>query len=100
MPALLPKPTLIGILGFTFLVPCMVVHAETALDCLPPVPPTPVTDRGTLAEYRDEIAAEYSDYFDEAQTYLRCLEAARASVTDEVNQTIADYQRLGTVPDD
>ena len=100
MPSLLAKPSVIGIVVFAFLVPCPLAQAGTAMDCLPPVPPTPVTDQGTLAEYRDEIAAEYSDYFDEAQTYLRCLEAARASVTEEVNQTIVDYQRLGTVPDD
>jgi hypothetical protein len=91
---------MIGILVFAFLVPCLLARAETPMDCLPPVPPTPVTDHGILAEYRDEIAAEYSDYFDEAQTYLRCLDAARTSVTEEVNQTIADYRRLGTVPDD
>lgn len=99
-----PCPTLklftISLLAVTLAMPGLVVHAETALNCLPPVPPLPVTDPATRAEYRREIGQEYAAYFDEAQTYLRCLETARASVTDEVNRVIADYQKLGTVPDD
>ncbi|MGQ0563537.1 MAG: hypothetical protein ACT4OK_00515 [Gemmobacter sp.] len=59
-----------------------------------------MTDLTTRAEYRREIGEEYTAYFEDAQSYLRCLETARASVTDEVNRVIADYQKLGTVPDD
>ena len=38
-------------------------------------------------------------YFDEAQTYLRCLDAARAEVSEEINRAIRDYQALGPEPD-
>ena len=78
---------------------CGVSQASTALDCLPPVPPAPVTDAATRAEYRLEIGQEFSAYFDEAQVYLRCLEAARAEVSEEINRAIHDYQALGEDPD-
>ena len=105
MSSLLPKPSMIGLLPFTLLapallIPAMLARAETALDCLPPVPPTPMQDAALRKEYQREIGAEYSDYFDEAQTYLHCLEAARASVTDEINRAIADYQSMGLGPPD
>jgi hypothetical protein len=100
MSSLLPKPSMIGLLPFALLVPVLLIpavlaRAETALDCLPPVPPSPVQDAALRAEYQQEIGAEYSDYFDEAQAYLHCLEAARSSVTDEINRAIADYRSLG-----
>ncbi len=76
-----------------------VARAATALDCLPPVPPAPVTDAATRAEYRVEIGQEFTAYFDEAQAYLRCLDAARAQVSEEVNRAIHDYQALGQDPD-
>ena len=76
-----------------------VSQASTALDCLPPVPPAPVTDAATRAEYRVEIGQEFTAYFDEAQTYLRCLDAARAQVSEEINRAIHDYQDLGEDPD-
>ena len=76
------------------------VRADTALECLPPIPPAPVNDAAVRKTYRSEIGEEYSAYFDDAQTYLRCLEAARAEITDEVNRAIADYQTLGPPPDD
>ena len=78
---------------------CGVSQASTALDCLPPVPPAPVTDAATRAEYRTEIGQEFTAYFDEAQSYLRCLDAARAQVSEEINRTIRDYQALGPEPD-
>ena len=31
--------------------------------------------------------------------YLRCLDAARAEVSEEINRAIRDYQALGTEPD-
>jgi hypothetical protein len=105
MSSLLPKPSMIGLLPFALLVPvllipAMLARAETSLDCLPPEPPSPVQDAALRAEYQQEIGAEYSDYFDEAQAYLRCLEAARSSVTDEINRVIADYQSMGLGPPD
>ena len=78
---------------------CDVAQGATALDCLPPVPPAPLTDAATRAEYRNEIGQEYSAYFDEAQAYLRCLDAARAEVSEEINRAIHDYQALGAEPD-
>ena len=77
-----------------------IAQGATALDCLPPVPPMPVTDAATRAEYRTEIGQEFTAYFDEAQAYLRCLDAARAEVSEEINRAIRDYQSLGPEPDD
>lgn len=76
-----------------------VAQAATSLDCLPPVPPAPVTDAATRAEYRTEIGQEFTAYFDEAQTYLRCLDAARAEVSEDINRAIRNYQALGQDPD-
>ena len=76
-----------------------VAMSATALDCLPPIPPAPVTDAATRAEFRVEIGQEFTAYFDEAQTYLRCLDAARAQVSEEINRAIHDYQALGEDPD-
>lgn len=78
---------------------CGVAQGATALDCLPPVPPAPVTDAATRAEYRVEIGQEFTAYFDEAQSYLHCLDAARAQVSEEINRAIRDYQALGPEPD-
>ena len=77
-----------------------VAMSATALDCLPPIPPAPVTDAATRAEFRVEIGQEFTAYFDEAQAYLRCLDAARAEVSEEINRAIRDYQALGPAPDD
>jgi len=76
-----------------------VAMSATALDCLPPIPPAPVTDAGTRAEYRTEIGQEFTAYFDEAQAYLRCLDAARAEVSEEINRAIRDYKSIGPEPD-
>jgi hypothetical protein len=76
-----------------------VAQAATALDCLQPVPPAPVTDAATRAEYRMEIGQEFTAYFDEAQAYLRCLDVARAEVSEEINRAIRDYQALSAEPD-
>jgi hypothetical protein len=78
---------------------CGVAQAATALDCLPPIPPAPVVDAATRAEYRTEIGQEFTVYFDEAQAYLRCLDTARAEVSVEINRAIRDYQALGQDPD-
>ena len=100
----MPDPTLnqaaAGLLCCALLCPGPMAWAGTALDCLPPLPPAPVNDDGTRFAYAAEIREEYVAYFYEAQTYLHCLESARADVTAEVNRAIADYQALGPVPDD
>jgi hypothetical protein len=71
--------------------------AQSVPDCLPPLPPLPVQDAAVRAEYRHELGQEYSAYFDAAQRYLRCLDAARSSVTADINRAIAAYRRLGPV---
>ena len=78
---------------------CGAAQTVTVLDCLPPVPPAPVTDAATRAEFRAEIGQELTAYFDEAQAYLRCLDAARSEVSDEINRAIRDYQSLVPEPD-
>jgi hypothetical protein len=59
-----------------------------------------VVDAATRAEYRTEIGQEFTVYFDEAQAYLRCLDAARAEVSEEINRAIRDYQAISAEPDD
>jgi hypothetical protein len=78
---------------------CGAAQTATVLDCLPPVPPAPVSDAATRAEYRTEIGKEFTAYFDEAQAYLHCLDAARAEVSEEINRAIHDFQALGPEPD-
>ena len=99
MPLRLPRPTCLIVATQLTMPVCGVVQAATALDCLPPVPPVPVTDAATRAEYRTEIGQEFTAYFDEAQAYLRCLDSARAEVSEEINRAIRDYQTLGKDPD-
>lgn len=65
--------------------------AQSTLNCLPPLKPSPVTDSGVRAEYAAEIREEYAAYFDDAQAFFRCIDEARAAVTEEVNQAILDY---------
>ena len=89
-----------GLLCCTLICSGSLARAGTALDCLPPLPPAPVRDDTTRVTYASEIREEYVTYFDDAQTYLHCLESARAEVTAEVNRAIADYQALGPAPDD
>ena len=99
MPLPSPRPLLTGLVGLMAMFLGSAALAVTTLDCLPPIPPAPVPDAGLRAEYRDEIGQEYSAYFDEAQAYLRCLDRARAAVTEEINRAIADYQALASGPD-
>lgn len=89
-----------GLLCCSLLCPGSSAQAATALDCLPPLRPAPVSNAGTRASYAAEIRDEYAAYFDDAQAHLHCLESARAEVTAEVNRAIADYQALGPAPDD
>lgn len=83
-------------LSMTFLValPQLGWADVSALDCEPPVSPEEVTDARVMAEYRDEISAEYMSYFDDAQRYLLCLDAARNAVDAELRTVLAAYQRF------
>ena len=100
MPDPSPNLPLAGLICCALLCCSSLTRAATALDCLPPRVPAPVNDGATRATYASEIREEYVAYFDEVQTYLHCLESARAEVTAEVNRAISDYQELGPVPDD
>ena len=62
--------------------------------CLPPVRPLLPISADLLREYRAELGAEFSEYFDLAGAYLRCLEAAGAATRQEIDAAIADYERL------
>ena len=99
MPTLLSRSARLVVATLLTKLVCGVAQGATALDCLPPSPPAPVTDAATRAEYRTEIGQEFTAYFDEAQAYLRCLDAARAEVSEEINRAIHDYQALGEDPD-
>ena len=89
-----------GLIFCALLGAATIAQAGTALDCQPPIPPAPVSDPAIRKAYGPEIRSDFLAYFDEAQTHLRCLESARAAVTDEVNQAIADYQAFGPPPAD
>lgn len=95
----LPRRTRFVFVALLTMPVCGLAQGATALDCLPPIPPAPVVDSATRAEYRSEIGQEFTAYFDEAQAYLRCLDAARAEVSEEINRAIRDYQALGQDPD-
>lgn len=99
MPLCLPRRAYLFVAALLTIPVGGVAQAATALDCLPPVPPAPVADAATRAEYRAEIGQEFTTYFDEAQAYLRCLDAARGEVSEEINRAIRDYQELGPEPD-
>ena len=99
MPTLLSRSARLVVATLLTKLVCGVAQGATALDCLPPIPPAPVTDAATRAEFRVEIGQEFTAYFDEAQAYLRCLDAARAAVSEEINRVIRDYQSLGQEPD-
>jgi hypothetical protein len=99
MPTLLSRSARLVVATLLTKLVCGVAQGATALDCLPPIPPAPVTDAATRAEFRVEIGQEFTAYFDEAQAYLRCLDAARAEVSEEINRAIRDYQSLVPEPD-
>ena len=99
MPTLLSRSARLVVATLLTKLVCGVAQGATALDCLPPIPPAPVTDAATRAEFRVEIGQEFTAYFDEAQTYLRCLDAARSEVSEEINRAIRDYQSLVPEPD-
>ena len=100
MPDPSPNLPVAGLICCALLWPGSPARAGTALDCLPPLAPAAVRDDATRVAYASEIREEYVTYFDDAQTYLHCLESARAEITAEVSRAIAEYQALGPAPDD
>ena len=65
----------------------------TSFDCLPPVPPSAALP-DLLREYEAELRVEYSVYFDDAQAYLVCLDAAGRTMRADVQATLEAYRRL------
>ena len=100
----MPRPSLrslpLGLLGLLTVSLPSTAHAQSQIDCLPPLRPQPVTDAAVLAEYAKEIREEYAVYFDEVQTFFHCIEQVRAAVTEDVNQAIIDYGALEAMPPD
>jgi hypothetical protein len=47
-----------------------------------------------MREYETELRVEYSIYFDEAQAYLTCLDAAGRTVRADVQAALEAYRRL------
>ncbi|WP_371158339.1 hypothetical protein [Jannaschia sp. 2305UL9-9] len=88
----------------TFAILIMLIAAPTAAQpfdrfdgtpyCLPPVRPLLPISADLLREYRVELGTEFSEYFDLAGAYLRCLDAAGAATRQEIVAAIADYERL------
>ena len=62
--------------------------------CLPPARPTLPVSGETIREFRQELGAEFDEYFDLAQAYLRCLAAAQEATNRDVQAAIEDYNRM------
>ena len=90
------RPTIVILIGLAALpasAQSVDVHGGTPY-CLPPIRPLLPISTDLLREYRVELGAEFSEYFDLAGAYLRCLEAAGATTRDEIDAAIADYRRV------
>ena len=66
----------------------------TAMDCVPPLVPSTEASPSLLRDFEDEIRAEFNDYFDEAQRYIHCLDAASQSANREVLEVLEAHRRL------
>ena len=100
MPPPFPRAIPLGLLALFSVALPMSAAAQSLLDCVLPLRPSPVTDAAVAAEYAREVREEYVVYFDEAQTFFRCIEQVRTAVTEDVNQAIVDYGALEPVPPD
>ena len=81
----------LGLLAAIFAALPRLAPAQDLVDCALPLRPAMVKDPRAQAEHASELRDEYALYFDDAQSFFRCLELARFIVTEEVNQAIADY---------
>ncbi|SCZ73552.1 hypothetical protein SAMN04488118_11758 [Epibacterium ulvae] len=61
--------------------------------CDPPFAPA-LTSPDLAREYREEFKQDFERYFSEAQAYLLCIEEEKASVMEEVRQTVQRYDRF------
>ena len=66
----------------------------TSLDCVPPVLPDTQASTALLQDFGPEIRSEFSAYFDAAQRYIRCLDAASQSARGEVRDVLDAHRRL------
>ena len=63
----------------------------TSLDC---VPPETQASAPLLQDFGPEIRSEFSAYFNAAQRYIRCLDAASQSAHGEVRDVLDAHRRL------
>ncbi len=66
----------------------------TSMDCIPPLYPMTDASADLVRDFEDQIRAEFSAYFDEAQSYLNCLAAAQNSATEEINDVLEAHRRM------
>ena len=66
----------------------------TAMDCVPPLTPDTTASASLVREFEGEMRAEFSAYFDAAQSYIRCLDAASQSARREVEEVLIAHRRL------
>lgn len=64
------------------------------MDCLPPLIPLLDPTPDLVADFENEIRQEFDTYFDEAQSYIKCLEIAGRTSNAEIREVLAAYQRL------
>lgn len=95
-----------SVLRVTFaVVTCVLIGMAPAaaqpevIRCLPPEAPMTELPVEVLAEYREEIAAEFEAYFSSITDHIACLDEERARVLDEARAATEAYTRLiNTVP--
>ena len=67
---------------------------STSMDCLPPLIPMLDPTPELVADFEIEIRQEFDTYFDEAQSYIKCLEIAGRTANAEIREVLAAHQRL------
>ncbi|CAM4127035.1 hypothetical protein [Palleronia rufa] len=66
----------------------------TAMDCVPPLIPQLTASDELIRDYGPELRAEFDRYFDDAQTYIRCLQAASDTARTEVSEVLSAYTAM------
>ena len=66
----------------------------TAMDCVPPLIPQLTASDELIRDYGPELRAEFDQYFDEAQTYIRCLQSASDTARAEVGEVLSAYTAM------
>lgn len=66
----------------------------TSLDCVPTLPPDTQASAALLQDFGPEIRSEFSAYFDAAQMYIRCLDAASQTAKMQVQDVLEAHRRL------